>query len=154
MRLQSAIFTLDDTLFTPDGAAREGLDKAFSLFKMEGVWLGAVTALSAEDAQKALEKAGLHSYFRALQGGQRHDVRARDEAPALAKGRYDRLFRLACGDPKREGRGFSHRGGAGKCGRGGLVDDAATRHAEPCAVQRIAGRFCVNFGKTTEFDVF
>ena len=100
MRLQSAIFTLDDTLFTPDGAAREGLDKALSLFKMEGVWLGAVTALSAEDAQKALEKAGLHSLFplradrirRALQGGQRHDVRARDEAPALAKGRYDRLF--------------------------------------------------------------
>ena len=34
MRLQSAIFTLDDTLFTPDGAAREGLDKALSLFKM------------------------------------------------------------------------------------------------------------------------
>ena len=64
MRLQSAIFTLDDTLFTPDGAAREELDKALSLFKMEGVWLGAVTALSAEDAQKALEKAGLHSYFR------------------------------------------------------------------------------------------
>ena len=31
---------------------------------MEGVWLGAVTALSAEDAQKALEKAGLSSYFR------------------------------------------------------------------------------------------
>ena len=48
----------------PDGAAREGLDKALSLFKMEGVWLGAVTALSAEDAQKALEKAGLNSYFR------------------------------------------------------------------------------------------
>ena len=64
MRLQSAIFTLEDTLFTPDGAAREGLDKALSLFKMEGVWLGAVTALSAEDAQKALEKAGLASYFR------------------------------------------------------------------------------------------
>ena len=161
MRLQSAIFTLGDTLFTPDGAAREGLDKTLSLFKMEGVWLGAVTALSAEDAQKALEKAGLHSYFRfvltesvALQGGQRHDVRARDEAPALAKGRYDRLFRLAFRHPKREGRGFSHRGGPGKCGRGGLVDDAATRHAEPCAVQRIAVRFCVNFGITTGFDVF
>ena len=56
MRLQSAIFTLGDTLFTPDGAAREGLDKALSLFKMEGVWLSAVTALS--------EKAGLSSYFR------------------------------------------------------------------------------------------
>ena len=134
MRLQSAIFTLGDTLFTPDGAAREGLDKALSLFKMEGVWLGAVTALSAEDAQKALEKAGLNSYFRFVlteSVALCKAVRARDEAPALAKGRYDRLFRLACGDSKREGRGFSHRGGAGKCGRGGLVDDAATRHAEP-----------------------
>lgn len=162
MRLQSAIFTLGDTLFTPDGAAREGLDKALSLFKMEGVWLGAVTALSAEDAQKALEKAGLNSYFRFVL----------TESVALCKAdsgtMFERamkrlhsqkddtigLFRLACGDPKREGRGFSHRGGAGKCGRGGLVDDAATRHAEPCAVQRIAGRFCVNFGKTTGFDVF
>ena len=37
MRLQSAIFTLEDTLFTPDGTAREGLDKALALFKMEGV---------------------------------------------------------------------------------------------------------------------
>ncbi len=64
MRLQSAIFTLEDTLFTPDGAAREGLDKALSLFKMEGVWLGAVTALSEDEARKALEKAGLSSYFR------------------------------------------------------------------------------------------
>ena len=68
MRLQSAIFTLGDTLFTPDGAAREGLDKALSLFKMEGVWLGAVTALSAEDAQKALERAGLHALCRADSG--------------------------------------------------------------------------------------
>ena len=64
MRLQSAIFTLEDTLFTPDGAAREGLDKVLALFKMEGVWLGAVTALSADDAQKALDKAGLSPYFR------------------------------------------------------------------------------------------
>lgn len=64
MRLQSAIFTLEDTLFTPDGAAREGLDKALALFKMEGVWLGAVTALRADEAQKALERAGLSSYFR------------------------------------------------------------------------------------------
>ena len=64
MRLQSAIFTLGDTLFTPDGAAREGLDKELTHFKMEGVWLGAATALSEDEAQKALEKAGLNSYFR------------------------------------------------------------------------------------------
>lgn len=48
MRLQSAIFTLGDTLFTPDGAAREGLDKALSLFKMEGVWLGAMKRLHSQ----------------------------------------------------------------------------------------------------------
>ena len=161
MRLQSAIFTLDDTLFTPDGAAREGLDKALSLFKMEGVWLGAVTALSAEDAQKALEKAGLNSYFRFVL----------TESVALCKADSGTMFERAMKRlhsqkddtivllrvqalQKREGRGFSHRGGAGKCGRGGLVDDAATRHAEPCAVHRIAVRFCVNFGKTTGFDVF
>ena len=34
------------------------------LGKLPDLVLGAVTALSAEDAQKALEKAGLHSYFR------------------------------------------------------------------------------------------
>ena len=64
MRLHRAVFTLEDTLFTPDGAAREGLDKALSLFKMEGVWLGAVTSMRAEDAQRALDRAGLSSYFR------------------------------------------------------------------------------------------
>lgn len=64
MRLQSAIFTLEDTLFTPDGAAREDLDKVLALFKMEGVWLSAVTALGADEAQRALERAGLAPYFR------------------------------------------------------------------------------------------
>lgn len=64
MRLQSAVFVLEDTLLAPDGSAREDLDKVLSLFKMEGVWLGAVTALRAEEAQKALEQAGLSSYFR------------------------------------------------------------------------------------------
>jgi len=58
MRLQSAVFTLEDTLFAPDGAAREGLDKALSLFKMEGVWLGAVTALSAEARKKRSKRRG------------------------------------------------------------------------------------------------
>lgn len=65
MRLQSAIFTMDDCLFDPaTGAARAALDKVLALFKMEGVWLGAVTALSAEDAQKALDHTGLAPYFR------------------------------------------------------------------------------------------
>ena len=98
MRLQSAVFTLEDTLFTPDGAAREGLDKALSLFKMEGVWLGAVTAMRAEDAQRALDRAGLSSYFRfvltesvALCGVYS------DEASARTEGGHGRLFRRACG---------------------------------------------------------
>lgn len=162
MRLQSAIFTLGDTLFTPDGAAREGLDKALSLFKMEGVWLGAVTALSAEDAQKALEKAGLNSYFRFVL----------TESVALCKADSGTMFERAmkrlhsqkddtivfsgslAAIQNAKDAGFRTVAVQGKCGRGGLVDDAATRHAEPCAVQRIAVRFCVNFGKTTGFDVF
>ena len=162
MRLQSAIFTLGDTLFTPDGAAREGLDKALSLFKMEGVWLGAVTALSAEDAQKALEKAGLNSYFRFVL----------TESVALCKADSGTMFERAmkrlhsqkddtivfsgslAAIQNAKDAGFRTVAGPGKCGRGGLVDDAATRHAEPCAVQRIVGRFCVNFGKATGFDVF
>ena len=32
MRLQSAIFTMDDTLFTPSGQACEALDKALAEF--------------------------------------------------------------------------------------------------------------------------
>lgn len=65
MRLQSAIFTMDDTLFVPGTAeVREDLDKVLALFKMEGVWLGAVTALRADDAQRMLDRAGLSSCFR------------------------------------------------------------------------------------------
>ena len=65
MRLQSAIFTMDDSLFDPQtGAAYPDLDKVLALFKMEGVWLGTVTARSTEDAQRALERAGLAPYFR------------------------------------------------------------------------------------------
>ena len=161
MRLQSAIFTLGDTLFTPDGAAREGLDKALSLFKMEGVWLGAVTAMRAEDAQKALEKAGLHSYFRFVL----------TESVALCKADSGTMFERAmkrlhsqkddtivfsgslAAIQNAKDAGFRTVAVQGS-GRGGLVDDAATRHAEPCAVQRIAGRFCVNFEITTGFDVF
>ena len=65
MRLQGAIFTMDDTLFLPGTSeARADLDKALALLKMEGVWLGAVTALRADDAQRMLDQAGLSSYFR------------------------------------------------------------------------------------------
>lgn len=65
MRLQSAIFTLDDTLLAPAAQAeRDEIDKVLSLFKMEGVWLGAVTALDDAPAQTALETAGFAPYFR------------------------------------------------------------------------------------------
>ena len=48
MRLQGAIFTMDDTLFLPGTSeARADLDKALALLKMEGVWLGAVTAAAS-----------------------------------------------------------------------------------------------------------
>ena len=84
MRLQSAIFTLGDTLFTPDGAAREGLDKALSLFKMEGVWLGAVTALSAKDA-------GFRTV--AVRGGAEEEVwRAMRTAAAQSLAQYSELL--------------------------------------------------------------
>ena len=88
MRLQSAIFTLGDTLFTPDGAAREGLDKALSLFKMEGVWLGAVTALnpiigyknSTKIAREALE-TGRGVYELVLE----HGILSREELDEVLK---------------------------------------------------------------------
>lgn len=65
MRLQSAIFTLDDALLSPAALAeRDALDKALSLFKMEGVWLGAVTAQDDAAAQAALAACGLAPYFR------------------------------------------------------------------------------------------
>lgn len=65
MRLQSAIFTMDDALLlsgTPE--EREALEKVLSLFKMEGVWLAAVTAQEGERAQRQLDAARLASYFR------------------------------------------------------------------------------------------
>lgn len=65
MRLQSAIFTLDDTLLSPAAAEeRAEIEKVLSLFKMEGVWLGAVTAQDDAAAQAALSAAGLAPYFR------------------------------------------------------------------------------------------
>lgn len=65
MRLQSAIFTMDDALLlsgTPE--ERGALEKVLALFKMEGIWLGAVTAQESECAQRQLARAGLAPYFR------------------------------------------------------------------------------------------
>ena len=66
MRLQSAIFTLEDTLLRGDGTAREGLDKVLSIFKMESVWLYAVTENTHAEGEAALKRAGLFDYFRGV----------------------------------------------------------------------------------------
>lgn len=66
MRLQSAIFMLEDTLLCGDGTAREGLEKVLSLFKMESVWMYAVTRGHRAEGDAALQKAGLSDYFRGV----------------------------------------------------------------------------------------
>lgn len=66
MRLQSAIFMLEDTLLCDDGTAREGLDKVLSIFKMESVWLYAVTAKTHAEGEAELKCAGLSDYFRGV----------------------------------------------------------------------------------------
>ena len=66
MRLQSAIFMLEDTLLREDGTARKGLDKVLSIFKMESVWLYAVTANTHAEGEAALKRAGLSDYFRGV----------------------------------------------------------------------------------------
>lgn len=65
MRLQSAIFYLPDALL--DGEApRAGAEKVLSILKMESVWLYAVTALPRDEAENALERAGLRGFFHGL----------------------------------------------------------------------------------------
>ena len=66
MRLQSAIFMLEDTLLREDGTAREGLDKVLSIFKMESVWLYAVTEKTHAEGEETLKRAGLSDYFRGV----------------------------------------------------------------------------------------
>ena len=66
MRLQSAIFMLEDTLLREDGTAREGLDKVLSIFKMESIWLYAVTEKTHAEGEAELKRAGLSDYFRGV----------------------------------------------------------------------------------------
>ena len=66
MRLQSAIFMLEDTLLRGDGTVREGLDKVLSIFKMESIWLYAVTGKTHAEGEEALKRAGLADYFRGV----------------------------------------------------------------------------------------
>ena len=70
MRLQSAIFSLEDTMLDPAALpayhARAGLDKVLSILKMESVWLYAVSALPRGEARAAVEESGLSDYLRGL----------------------------------------------------------------------------------------
>ena len=70
MRLQSAVFSLEDTVLDPaalpECRARQGLDKVLSILKMEGVWLYAVTTMSRAQARAALQEAGLDAVFRGV----------------------------------------------------------------------------------------
>ena len=66
MRLQSAIFTMEDTLFREDGTVCEGLDKVLSIFKMESVWMYALTEKTHAEGEAALRHAGLDDYFRGV----------------------------------------------------------------------------------------
>ena len=61
MRLQSAIFSIEDTLMDHAGA-----DKVLSILKMEGVWMYAVTDLERGEAEQTLREAGLSDYFRGV----------------------------------------------------------------------------------------
>lgn len=61
MRLQGAVFSVEDTL-----AGREDADKLLSLLKMEGVWLYAVSARERDAAEALLRETGLSEYFRGL----------------------------------------------------------------------------------------
>lgn len=61
MRLQSAVFTVEDALL-----GQKDADKVLAILKMEGVWLYAVTGLKREAAEKALGDAGLLDCFRGI----------------------------------------------------------------------------------------
>ena len=57
---------LEDTLLRDDGTARKGLDKVLAIFKMESVWLYAVTEKTHTEGEAALKRAGLFDYFRGV----------------------------------------------------------------------------------------
>lgn len=72
MRLQGAIFHLPGALLNETGAPRSGVKEFLSVMKMEGVWMYGVTAQPLEECRRALEGAGLASYFRGLMQAQEH----------------------------------------------------------------------------------
>ena len=73
MRLQSAIFSIEDAL-----VGQEGVDKVLSILKMEGVWMYAVTDLPRAEAERVLHDAGLTDYFRGILTAQEANCAASD----------------------------------------------------------------------------
>jgi len=63
MRLQSAIFYLEDTLLLDEAAAKSA-EKVLSILKMESVWMAAVTAMGREEAEAELKARRLLDCFR------------------------------------------------------------------------------------------
>ena len=91
MRLQSAVFTIEDTLLDPSALPeyrpRPGLEKTLSLLKMEGVWMYAVTAMERGEAEAALRACGLGDYFHGL-------LTTREAGCTLSEGKiYEKAMR-------------------------------------------------------------
>ena len=61
MRLQSAIFVLEETL-----PGRADAAKVLSILKMEGVWMYAVTDMARSAAEDTLRSLDLSDYFRGV----------------------------------------------------------------------------------------
>ena len=72
MRLQGAVFHLPDALLDDTGTPLAGVREFLSVMKMEGVWMYGVTDQPLESCRRALEGAGLGSYFRGLMQAQEH----------------------------------------------------------------------------------
>ncbi len=89
MRLQSAVFCIEDTL-----VERPDADKVLSILKMEGVWLYGVTALTRDAAEALLRTAGVADDFRGL-------ITAREAACTLADGTiYEKAMRRLRSEPR------------------------------------------------------
>ncbi len=61
MRLQGAVFCIEDTLVGHDDA-----DKLLTILKMEGVWIYGVSALGRAEAAALLRDCGCEGYFRGV----------------------------------------------------------------------------------------
>ena len=89
MRLQSAVFVIEDTL---PGRADAG--KVLSILKMEGVWMYGVTALPRAEAERTLREAGLADCFRGV-------LTEREALCTLADARiYEKAMRRLRSDPR------------------------------------------------------